>query len=244
MSKILVVIPYCAEGAQGDELQYAIAGWNKHFKEDFALVVVGDEARVRNGMWINCPRVQHPDDGNYLPHLDHAHKFQVALGMFPSVDGFIYACDDMYAVNDFTLEDVKALKYLEDDMGGHLLSPNGWDRDVAKTRNLCVANDLPVRNWVCHLPVYFDRKKFQVMYDRFDYANDSFVVEDVYFNLFHGDEPATKIDGTDRFRLGLNEPATPEQIATGMRDKIWITNSPLGWSDTLDRALKNYYGKI
>ena len=38
----LVVIPFKAGEAQGNELMLAIRGWMKHFKEQFRIVVVGD----------------------------------------------------------------------------------------------------------------------------------------------------------------------------------------------------------
>ena len=238
MSKILVVIPYCSEGAQGRELEYAIAGWRKHFKEDFTLVLVGDYAPGPD-VFIPCPRIEHPDDGNYLPHLDHVNKFTRVLDLFPDAEGFIYACDDMYAVKDFTIDDVKALKYLEDDMYGSLLSPNAWDRDEAKTRNLCVQNGLPTRNYVCHLPVYYERYQLLGIYEKYDCANNSCIVEDVYFNTYNAGEHA---EHADVFRLGLNSQDVPEsEIKSAIGNKIWITNSPLGWSQTLDSVLNNYY---
>ena len=159
--------------------------------------------------------------------------------IFPDIDGFIYACDDMYAVSDFTLADVKAVKYLEDDIHGTLLSPNAWDRDEAKTRNLCVENGLPTKNYVCHLPVYYDKYALLGIYQKYDCANNSCVVEDVYFNTFHAGEPA---EHADKYRLGLNSPDVPEDtIRAAIGKKIWITNSPLGWSEQLDRVLNSHY---
>ena len=238
MSKILVVIPYCSDGAQGRELEYAICGWRKHFKEDFTLVLVGDYA-PGSDVFVPCRRIDHPDDGNYLPHLDHVNKFMRVLNLFSDAEGFIYACDDMYAVKDFTFDDVMQLKYLEDDLYGSLLSPNAWDRDEAKTRNLCVQNGIPTRNYVCHLPVYYDRNKLLDIYQKYNCANNSCIVEDVYFNTYHSGEEAIQ---ADIYRLGLNSPdATEEDIRSAIGNKIWITNSPLGWSKTLDKVLNSHY---
>ena len=235
----MVVIPYCAEGAQGRELEYAVAGWRRHFKEDFFLVLVGDYAPVDVDVFIPCKRIEHKDDGNYIPHLDHVHKFLRVMELFPEQKGFIYTCDDMYAVNDFTLEDVKRLKYLDDDMGGNMLSPNAWDRDVAKTRNLCVQEGLPVRNFVCHLPVYYEKQKLMAIYKAFDCEHNSCVVEDVYFNAYFGDAEAIKPDGV---RMGVTTTDIPEdEFLRRMEYVIWITNSPTGWSETLDKVLNDYY---
>lgn len=239
MSRTLVVIPYCAEGAQGRELEYAVAGWRRHFKEDFMLVLVGDYAPVDFDVFISCPRIQHEDDGNYIPHLDHVHKFLRVLDFFPDADGFIYACDDMYAVRDFTLADVQRLKYLDEDMGGSLLSLNPWDRDVAKTRNLCIEKGLPVRNFVCHLPVYYEKEKLLQIYKEYDCEHNSCVVEDIYFNEFYGDAEAIKVDG---IRMGVYSTDIPkETFLEKMKVVTWIVNSPLGWNNILDEVLNEYY---
>lgn len=239
MNKILVIIPYCAEGAQGHELELAVNGWLKHFNEDFELVLVGDYSPAAVDTFIECPRIVHRDDGNYLPHLDHVHKFLTVLRLYPDAEGFIYACDDMYAVRDFTLADVKRLKYIDDDMGGSLLSPNAWERDVAKTRNLCVAEGLPVRNYVCHLPVWYDRDKLLAIYKKYDCEHDSCVVEDIYFNTYYAGEDA---DHVDKWRLGLNSTElSEEELRERMNGVTWVTNSPLGWSEKLEKVLTEHY---
>ena len=59
-NKVLVVIPYLASAAQGRELEFAVAGWRKHFKENFLIVVVGDYHKVCSTgddiFFIPCPR--------------------------------------------------------------------------------------------------------------------------------------------------------------------------------------------
>lgn len=246
MSKILVIIPYCAEGAQGRELELALDGWQKHFKEDYTIMVVGDWSDAvlnrKDVFFVNCPRITHPDDGNYLPHLDHVNKFKRVLHLFNKYDGFIYACDDMYAVRDFTLKDVQKLKYLEDDMGGDFLSGNAWDRDMAKTRNLCVKNGLPLRNWVCHLPVYYDKKKLFEIFEKYDCANNSCVLENVYFNTYHAKDKAVLIDDKSKYRFALNRKnVSTKAIEDAIKNRIWIVNSPLGWSDRLEKLLLKHY---
>ena len=241
MSKVLVVIPYCAEGAQGNELDLAVRGWRRHFKADFELVLVGDYAPVAFDTFIECPRITHRDDGNYIPHLDHVNKFLTVLRHYPDAEGFIYACDDMYAVRDFTLDDVKRLKYLDDDMGGSLLSPNAWERDVAKTRNLCVYEGLPVRNYVCHLPIWYDRDKLMAIYKKYHCDYDSCVVEDIYFNTYYAGQEA---DHVDKWRLGLNSTELSEdELRERMKSVTWVTNSPLGWSEKLERVLAEHYNE-
>ena len=86
----------------------------------------------------------------------------------------------MYAVKDFTLDTVKALK-MEDDAGVipdfDYRKETGWWRDLGKTRELCRKEKMSERNWVCHLPVYYERKKLLLIYDRYGCDHESYIVE-------------------------------------------------------------------
>ena len=45
----------------------------------------------------------------------------------------------------------------------------------------------------------------------------------------------------DNLKLGLYGDYPEETIREALGRKIWITNSPLGWSEVLDRILKEHY---
>lgn len=135
MEKILIVIPYLSKGAQGKEIVYAVEGWKQHFKEDCHIIIVGDYDknvqevfdRAKQGepdiSYIECPRIT-PVEGQYTCHLDHVNKFRTVRKEFPDSTGFIYACDDMYAVKDFRLADVQAPKVKSFAMTGR--HRDGW----------------------------------------------------------------------------------------------------------------------
>lgn len=239
--EILVVIPYLAKEAQGRELELAVTGWRKHFKEPYHIVVVGDhDPIVDTGddiTFIECPRID-PVPGQYLPHLDMVHKFRKVMDAYPDTDGFIYACDDMYAVKDFTLDTVKALK-MEDDAGVipdfDYRKETGWWRDLGKTRELCRKEKMSERNWVCHLPVYYERKKLLSIYDRYGCDHESYIVENIYFNEgFYGGV----IWWSDTFK---DEVKTSHPCLRPVGSVTWITNTNAGWSPTLETILRNHY---
>ena len=170
-NRVLVVIPYLASGAQGRELEYAVSGWRRHFKHPYLIVLVGDyHPIVDTGddiVFIECPRVE-PIPGQYHCHIDHVHKFRTVREKFPQTKGFIYACDDMYAVNNFGMEEILLPKVIDGDMKGDPDSTNGWQRDMAKTKALCIREKLPIHNWICHLPVYYEWDKLFAIYDKYD----------------------------------------------------------------------------
>ena len=247
--QVLVVIPYLAKEAQGRELEFAVAGWRKHFTEPHLVVIVGDQhpaVKLPGVCWIPCPRIEHDelDLDNYTPHLDHVHKFRKVREYFPNHEGFIYACDDMYAVKDFDLAAVKAPKIVGKDMGGTITHPNGWVRDKAKTRLLCQVEGWPVWNWVCHLPVYYEWDKLFAVYDTYGCDKNSYIVENIYFNKYEADycEPML-INGRDGVRCWLtNRQEDQALIDNDFSGCTWCCNTTNGWSEKMERALERHYG--
>lgn len=241
MNKILIVIPYLSSGAQGSELELAVAGWRRHFKEPHHIVVVGDHDPIvdtgKDISFISCPRIE-PIPGQYTPHIDHVHKFRVVRKHFPDTAGFIYTCDDIYATRDFTMEDVLAPKHPE--IGPYFKlydwhsNAVDWWSDRGKTGELCKKNGLPVRDWVCHLPVYYDWNELLAIYDEFDCDHNSYIVENIYFSRKFGDArsfPAT--DYRDEVRT-----ANP---CIRIGSKTWVTNANCGWSEKLEIILRDHY---
>ena len=241
---VLVVIPYLASGAQGRELELAVAGWRKHFKENYHIVVVGDYDPVvdtgKDITFIDCEQIP-PTPGQYRPHLDHVHKFRAVRKRFPKSKGFIYTCDDIYAVADFTLRDVMIPKMpargfffgISRSFGG---VPD-WSSDKQKTGDLCFRAKLPVRNWVCHLPVYYEWERLLDMYDRYNCDNISYIAENIYFNEKYPDE----IDAFDEMEFH-DEVKTEKLTLRPIGEVQWISNSVGGWSEELEQILLKHYG--
>lgn len=242
-----IVIPYLAQQAQGKELEYAVAGWRRHFCEPSQIYIVGDyHPVVRTGSditFIPCPRV---DDipGQYRPHLDHVNKFRKVMKILgPSCKGFIYACDDMYAVNDFSMEEVLFPKAISMDMHGNPNSANGWQLDLYKTQELCKKLGIAQMNWVCHLPVYYECIPLKRLYDELDADHHSYVIENIYFNTLYKDRKPLLLDiKRDNLKCGIyRSDPNLDTIRKAFDTKIWITNSPKGWIPELDRMLSDYY---
>lgn len=243
MNRILVVIPYLASAAQGDELRLAVTGWRMHFKVPYLIAVVGDHHPIvetgNDIMFIECPRVE-PVPGQYLPHLDHVHKFRKVRESFQDTEGFIYTCDDIYAVADFTMEDILEPKHPE--LGAYI-KPYDWNSNAAdwwsdrgKTAELCVREGLPARDWVCHLPVYYEWDKLFAIYDKYDCDHNSYIVENIYFSMLYGDRrsfPAADY----RYEVKTANPGG--RPLTGVK---WITNQNCGWSKALEKILRDHYG--
>lgn len=245
--EILVVIPYFAKPAQGRELELAVTGWRKYFKEKFKIVIVGDwHPIVKTGddiVFIGCPRVKWPGQGNYWPHIDHVHKFRVVHDVFPESKGFIYTCDDIYATKDFAMKDVLKPKVQCRAIGGSYHHPNAWVRDNYRTKKILDKAKLPSMNWVCHLPVYYEWDKLFEIYEKFNCDKVSKVVEQLYFNTYMPKDFIV-IEGEEEndYQYRIRKKDEFADMPKMLGKKIWINNSEKGWKKEIDEVLAEYYG--
>lgn len=243
----LVVIPYCSEGAQGRELEYAVAGWRKHFKENYLIVLAGESHPIVNTgddiICIESKRVP-KKEGNYRQHLDYVSCFRKVRAAFPDHEGFIMVADDCYAVNDFDIIDVKLLKQFGSDMNGDPNSANGWIRDKMKTKAKLLEGGYPTRNFTTHLPQWYEWDKIVALWDKYDMDNESYVIEDLYYNIYYPNRIPLQLHvDYDNFKCAVGR-ANPDlnKLYAALKKQIWIQNSVAGWIPQLEKVLKAHYG--
>lgn len=242
----LVVIPYITGPAQGCELELAVAGWRMHFKSPYKLVIVGDRPRFEmlpGEVWIPCPQVP-PIGGQYMPHIDIAHKFCAALERYPRTVDMIYACDDMYAVKDFTLDDVKIPKCSSRRVR-HFdwWREGGWLGDLGKTVDALEKYNLPQGNYVCHLPVYYYAQRLLDYIDYFNAQEESYILENLYYNHYCAENnivPELVLQKGSRWKYEVLT-ASPGIRSAEEAKAVWITNGNCGWSDELEQLLREHY---
>lgn len=241
----LIAIPYLPIAAQGRELEYALAGWRKHFKERYHIVVVGEGLQKIKGDDVTCIESKRVADiqGQYRQHLDYVSCFKKVHDAFPESEGFIFVADDCYAVNDFDISDVKFLKMLEPEFKTDPNTANRWRQDKLKTKRILKEEGWPLRNFTTHLPMWFEWDKIEELWNRYDMEHNSLVVEDLYFNIFFPNRVPFKLSkAEDNIKLGVySREVDGETLRQALRTKIWITNSPEGWTLTLDAVLKEHY---
>ena len=236
----LIWIPYSPLGAQGRELELAIAGWRRHFLEPYKIVIVGQDLPRITGddvHLIESPRVE-DIPFMYRQHLDYVSCMQRCHEAYPDSEGIIFAADDNYLVSDITFEDVKQLKFRDDDFN---VNPGaqGWRFDKYRTRQLLDREGLPHRNYTTHVPCWFEWQKLEYLWLKYNMRYESYVVEDLYYNTFHAGEPAIQCD---EVKFQLTEYDQWRQVAAQMRLKTWICNNPGGYSPELQKILVDYYG--
>lgn len=239
---IIVGVPYLASGAQGKELQFAIDGWLKHFKEDnYLVVVIGDRipARIVSDKVINLLVERVPGvDGEYRPALDIVNKMKVLHDAFPEQEGFVWSHDDIYAVNNFDLADIKFLKMLEPDLRFSTSDANPWKVMMARTRGVLEAQGLPTRNFALHLPCWYDWGKLSALIEKYDLSRHSFSIQSLYFNTYFPDRIPFQLNATDNIKFGLyGKTFSKEAFRRALRTKIWINNSVAGFSEEIFEEL-------
>ncbi len=245
---IIVGIPYLDSGAQGRELEYALAGWHKHFKEqNYLVAVVGDHHPIvdcyERTFHILAPRVA-PIEGEYLPALDIINKMQTLHRTFPRQKGFVWAADDIYAVNNFDLADIKFLKMLEPDITFSKSDNNPWRVMMAKTRTQLIKEGHPSRNFALHLPCWYEWDKLSALIEKYDMTHHSLSIQSMYFNTYFGDRVPFQLNAeSDNIKCGIykSRPRV-EDLQAMFRKKIWINNSTIGFVAPLKKELEKHYG--
>ena len=247
MRQYTVVIPYYAAGAQGRELEYAVAGWRNHFQEQYHIVVIGDYHPVSDSgsdiSYYPCERIA-AIPGQYLPHLDMAHKMLTFMDAYPGEKGFIWVADDCYAVNPFDIHDVRMLKCKDYSMEQYEKSTGicGEDfrKDKLKTRDILLQNQRPARNFTTHLPRWYDAERLRSVLNGFNATRESYVIEDLYYNIFYPDRVPLRLSKEkDNLKYGVfNQGVTPAELDAAAKRKIWINNSTTGWGPELETWLQ------
>lgn len=247
MSKnpILVVIPYLPGEGQGRELEYALAGWQRHFKEDHLIVLVGDGVSTLarpDVVAIDSPRVE-ARDGQYRQHLDYVSCFRKVREVFPDSKGYIRVADDCYAVRDFDMTDVLTRKCIGTLGRNPVAIPGTWMGDLERTRQRLVADGFPTVNYTTHLPQWFEWDKMARLWERYGMDETSYVDENLYYNIYDAGRAAINVHTDEQpYKCGVYRPNPNVDYIEGcIGRRIWITNSPAGWVPQLDMMLAKYY---
>jgi hypothetical protein len=240
----LIVIPYLAAAAQGREIEYAIAGWRKHFKEPYRIVLTGEGLPRFPGEDIDYVESKRVDDipGQYRQHLDYVSCFRKVRAKYPESEGFIFVADDCYAVNDFDIHDVKLLKMQEPVIDYDPRTPNTWRQDALKTARVLHEAGLPIRNFTTHLPQWIEWELLEYLWDKYDMTRQSYVFEDLYYNTFYPNRIPFRLNRDDNMKYSVKT-TTPneDELRSAMARKIWINNSPDGWTRVLEKALQEHF---
>jgi hypothetical protein len=92
-------------------------------------------------------------------------------------------------------------------------------------------------NYTTHFPYWYNIKKLKYIIEKFNLRNESYVLEDVYFNYFRHDKPVLDSE----IRLGIWNNNIFENDFESALNNInikFMCNSVEGWSKDLENKLK------
>lgn len=242
----LVILPYKQSSAQGTELELALSLWRKNCTFKYHFVVIGeyDKSFDEKFPWvefIECP-TKPKIDGQYNPHLDRLNKFVTVINKYKDqYTGFVAMCDDEYAIKPFTLFDILQTHYHSQSFTGNSKAPKSyWNYDKWKTRQLFDREGMPHINYTTHFPYWYEMDKLLAIIEKFDLMNESYVLEDIYFNYYEHENPIKD----DEIRLGIwNYDIYKRDFQRALENPNikFMCNSVDGWSKDLENELRKLY---
>lgn len=243
----LVVLPYKQGSSQGNEIRLALNGWKNFCQFKYHFIVIGtfSEFLKDEFPWVEfIYSEQVRKEGQYHQHLDVQHCLETVMKKYDKVyDGFIWMVDDNYAIKPFSLENITTIHYHSLSFIGNEKSPTHfWNHDKWKTRQLLDKEELPHVNYTTHYPCYFEFSKLKEIWDKFNMREESYVMEDIYFNYFKHEEPI--LDNTIRLGIWSNDIYKNEFQKVIENPNIkFVCNSVDGWSKELEKSLENIINK-
>ena len=235
---ISVVIPYCKEYAQGNELLFAIRSWYKNARFPFHIFVIGDYEDWMDGenvTWIDCPRVSD------IPSVDTLHKLHEILTYTAVTERFIWTNDDIYLMNPVSVPHIVLPKVLGP------LNPKGYNGHyraaMERTIEMLTEAGLPLLNYGTHTPVMFKKSNLKALLPGDDVnAKAGVLFTSLYFNSVNTAHPARLDWRTDPFLLPVVSKAPDEKLVNELlRNKVFMNNARSGYSPWLESFLSRRF---
>ena len=235
---ISVVIPYCKEYAQGNELLFAIRSWYKNARFPFHIFVIGDAEDWMDGenvTWIDCPRVSD------IPSVDTLHKLHEILTYTAVTERFVWTNDDIYLMNPVSVPHIVLPKVLGP------LNPKGYNGHyraaMERTIEMLTEAGLPLLNYGTHTPVMFKKSNLKALLPGDDVnAKTGVLFTSLYFNSVNTAHPARLDWRTDPFLLPVVSKAPDEKLVNELlRNKVFMNNARSGYSPWLESFLSRRF---
>ncbi len=233
-----VVIPYCKEYAQGNELLFAIRSWYKNARFPFHIFVIGDAEDWMDGenvTWIDCPRVSD------IPSVDTLHKLHEILTYTAVTERFIWTNDDIYLMNPVSYAHIVVPKVRG------MLNPSAFSGHyraaMERTIEMLTEAGLPLLDYGTHTPVVFSKSKLKGMLPADDTkAQTGVLFTSLYFNTVNTAHPARLDWQTDPFLLPVVTKSPNEKLVNELlRNKVFMNNANSGYSPWLESFLRRRF---
>lgn len=235
---VSVVIPYCKEYAQGNELLFALRSWYQNARFPFRIVIIGDAEEWMDGenlTLIECPRVSD------IPSVDTLHKLWTAIESTDVTGLFIWTNDDIYLMNPVGMEHIRIPKVLgplrPESYSGH------YRAAMRHTMELLAESGLPALNYGTHTPLWFEKERLAAFLPADDpKATEGVLFTSLYFNQAVTVHPVRLDWKTDPFLLPVVSKSPNEKyVAELLQNKVFLNNANSGYSPWLEKFLERRF---
>lgn len=228
-----IVIPYVKKLAQGEELKYALRGWDRHFKEDFNIVIIGD----REPWMSDLVHVIETERMSENPPIDIAHKMLRAIESELVSEKFVWTNDDQYLVSPVMMADLETLKCTgrleKKNLAGSLYLDN-------KARTLKLLKGIkgkdPIWDFSIHFPFVFIKSRLKEVIEECNLTKEAMLIATLYYNLVYPFHVPYNLESQsalehDNLKAGVYRPnADLSRLRRLIPGKKVIGNSERGYS--------------
>lgn len=235
----VVVIPYVAAEAQGDELRWSLRGWAKNMPEA-KIVIIGDKTPWMDEeelAFIECAKI------GANPPMDILNKMQKVIDSELVPEKFIWANDDQYAVNRIYLRDIEMKKF-NGMLVNNVKKANGkYKENKQNTIDLLKANDMPLLDFSTHLPVVYEKSNLKEMFERFNMKDKAYLINSIYFNMFETEDcPMLLNIDSDNMKCGIyRQKVSVVNMQRFIKEKKFFNNSQTGFSNVFAKFMNGVF---
>lgn len=239
-ASIAVVIPYLKTEAAADELKFALRSFEKNFKAEFRVIVVGDQEDWFSDQVNHLPlepklikEVCYCPSPSLIrnPQADVSHKILAAI-VAESIEGdFILSNDDIILLGETSLADLASLK-----AAGQL-------KDVAKKSGLYSENalltakvlekkGLPTVRYGTHTPMILHAEKLVEVIEKYDATEHGYLLTSLYYNEVYPNARPVQVSGGagDAILASVYRADVPvEVIDTAIKTRKFLNFDSKGW---------------
>lgn len=176
-----VYYPFFQREAVWEELRYSLRSIEKHLKCDFRVVIVGDLPEcidLGKVLYIPHQRIEGVKENTLA---DAITKMLLYCNNPDAADTFIRMYDDIYLLNDVTLDDIAHPKMMYD-LSEMPLQYGTWWGQLRRTLETLQAHHAPTMSYESHFPDLFNKEWMLYVLKEYDALERRLLITSLYFN--------------------------------------------------------------
>lgn len=242
--KYTVVYPYKENAAQGDELKHSLRSLCKNFKEDFEVVIVGSKPK-----WINdkVRVIEGAFDNTSQPAQNVAKKINALLEDPKIPASFVWMNDDIYFMNEVTINDIRQLKHLGEynKLKNFAQKSNPYHINGVRTFDWLKEQGKRCFMYSTHTPFWYSKAKWKTLFKLLPLMEKPYLLTNLYHNYFFKPEDAIRINHHNEVSVGcyrvLNR-SEYKMLSDHLDKTKFFNHSQTGYCTVVIEEIKRRFG--